>query len=136
MIEIYSKNVEVAANAAIPLNVTAINKGDSVTVNGSTTLQFNKCGLYKVSVSASGIASEAGDITIQLYKNGVTQSSALATETAADTTSTHNLSFDTIVQVGGNNTNCPCSSPTLVSIINDGVAATFSIVDVVVTKLT
>lgn len=135
MIEIYSKNVEVAANAAIPLNVTAVNKGTSIVNNGAATLQFNKCGLYKVSVSASGIAGEAGDITIQLYKNGVAQAPAVATETAADTTSTHNLSFTTIVQVGANNTNCPCSSPTLVTVINSGVAATFSTVDVVATKL-
>ena len=129
------KNVEVAANAAIPLNVTAINKGDSVVNNGSATLRFNKCGLYKVSVSASGIAGEAGDIAIQLYKNGMAQAQAVATETAEDATSTHNLSFTTIVQVGANNANCPCSSPTLVTVVNSGVAATFSTVDVVATKL-
>ncbi len=134
MIEIYSNNVEVSANATIPLNVTAISKGNSITSNGAATLQFNKCGLYKVDVNASCVASAAGVLTIHMYKNGVAQAQALASETAADATSIHDLSFSTIVQVGENNTCCPCSAPTTITIVNTGVGATFSIIDVVATK--
>lgn len=86
-----------------------------------------------VSCNASLEPAAAGDVSIQLSKNGVLQSQALAIETGV-TGDITNLSFDTLVQVKENNTcNC-CTTPTTVQIIN-GSEATFSIANVVVTKI-
>ena len=66
MIETYSRNITVAANTPIPLNNVALLKGATAEKQGTATLQFNKCCIYEVCVSASANAETAGDITIQL----------------------------------------------------------------------
>lgn len=136
MIETYSKNITVNANATIPFNNIALVKGCSVQQQGASTLQFNKSGIYEVNCSASAVASTAGNITIQLQKNGEVQPQALASATAADTTSIYDLSFVTLVQVPYNNCNCNCAiSPTTIDILNAGQTATFDTIDIVVTKI-
>jgi hypothetical protein len=135
MIEAYSKNVTVTTNSTIPLNNIAIDKGCGVSINGST-ITFNKCGVYKVVVSASALATVSGLISFQLFKNGVAQVQAIASNTASDATSSHNMSFTTFVQVPVNNCRCDsCTSPTTVNIVNTGVGATYGNVDVVVDKI-
>jgi hypothetical protein len=135
MIEAYSKNVTVTTNSTIPLNNVAIDKGCGVSINGST-ITFNKCGVYKVTVSASTIATVIGVISFQLFKNGIAQTQAGTSETASDTTSLHSMSFTTFVQVPVNNCRCDsCTSPTTVNIVNTGVGTTYNNVDVVVDKI-
>lgn len=135
MIEAYSKNVTVTTNSTIPLNNIAIDKGCGVSINGST-ITFNKCGVYKVVVSASALATVSGLISFQLFKNGVAQVQAIASNTASDATSSHSMSFTTFVQVPVNNCRCDsCTSPTTVNIVNTGVGATYGNVDVVVDKI-
>jgi hypothetical protein len=117
------------------LNNIAIDKGCGVSINGST-ITFNKCGVYKVVVSASALATVSGLISFQLFKNGVAQVQAIASNTASDATSSHNMSFTTFVQVPVNNCRCDsCTSPTTVNIVNTGVGATYGNVDVVVDKI-
>lgn len=135
MIEAYSKNVVVAANSGVPLNSVAIQKGCTAIKNGVNTIELNKCGVYMVAVNASAIASVAGDITLQLTREGVIQPQAFARVTAADTTSTYELSFVTLVQVKDNNSCRCCDDGTSIEVVNTGVSATFSHVDVVVTKI-
>ena len=135
MLEVYSKSVTALANSAIPLNNVALDKGTSTKLQGVSTIEFNKCGVYKVSVSASAVATVAGVITIQLEKNGVIQPQAETSATAADTTTIYPLAFTTLVQVDHNNCNCPCSSPDRISLINAGVGTTYNQIDVVVTRV-
>lgn len=136
MIETYSRNITVAANTPIPLNNVALLKGATVEKQGTATLQFNKCGIYEVCVSASVNAETAGDITIQLQKDDVLQPNSVSTATAADTSTIYPLSFTTLVQVGHNNCPCnACAAPTNVNIINAGEPATYDAIDVVVTKI-
>ena len=124
MLEIYSLNVTAAAGAAFPLTNTVLQKGQTVVLSGAGTLQFNKCGIYMLSVNGSAAAS----VTVQAMKDGVLLPQAQATGT--------NPSFLTLIQVPENNTNCPCSIPTTVQIINSGdAAATLTDLNVVVTKL-
>ena len=127
MIETYSNNITVPSNASVPLN-TVFRKGTTVTKSGDASIQLNKCGIYEISVSASGIAASGGLITLQLMVNGVALPNAFASLTAADTT--------TKVQVPTTyNENCPCSESFIVSLNNAGVGATYSLVDILVTKL-
>ena len=118
MLEVYSKGVVVAPGAAIPLNTVAVDVGCNEKLVGASTIQFSKCGTYRVTVDCSAVAGAAGDIVIQLYKDGVPQSQAIQTETAADTTSAHAMSFDTFVQVP--HKNCPCMGTTDITIVNAG----------------
>ena len=136
LLEVYSRNVSALANAPIALNNVALLKGNSTQLQGVSTIQLNKCGVYEISVSAVATAETAGQISIQLEKDGVLQPQAYSAVTAADTTSVHPLGFTTLVQVThNNNTNCVCATPTNIDIINTGEAATFNSIKVTVIRI-
>ena len=78
MIQAYSLNVTVPANTSIPFNNVTLQKGCTAILNGDSTIQFNKCGIYMVEVDASSATAS----TIQLYKNGVAQPQAQSTGTS------------------------------------------------------
>lgn len=134
MLELYSLNVTVDENGSIPFNNVKLAKGMSAVVGAPATIQFNKSGVYMVSVSASITPAAAGDVSIQLAKNGMLDQSArsIATGAAGSTTA---LGFTTLVQVRDNNTCCCNTSPTTIQLINTGQASTFPIVNIVVTKI-
>ena len=135
MLQAYSKNVTVEANSAIPLNNISIAKGRTATTSGTASISFNKKGIYQVSVNASAIASVAGVIQFQLSQNGVLLPEAFAFETAEDATGAHSLSFSTLVQVTEDNCNCDCGSKqNIINIVNNGVAATYILLNMIVTK--
>jgi hypothetical protein len=135
MIEAYSKNVTVTTNSTIPLNNVVIDKGCGVSINGST-ITFNKCGVYKVTVSATVTATVAGLLSFQIFKNGSPQVQAITSNTAADATSLNSMSITTLIQVPTNNCRCDsCTSPTTVNVVNTGVGATYGNVDIVVSKI-
>ena len=124
MLEIYSLNTTAGAGASFPLTNTVISKGTSAILNGTNEIQLNKCGVYMISCDASSAAA----VTIQLAKNGVLQPQA---QSVGDT-----LSFVTLVQVSENNTSCPCTSPTLLTIVNPTDASeTLLNLNIVVTKI-
>lgn len=122
MLQVYSANVEVAATTAIPFNSVALKKGCAEALSGASTIELNKCGVYEVTVNASTEAST----TIQLYRNGVALPAAQSTGT--------NPTFTTYVQVSENNTCCPCSSATLLQVVNS-TATTFTNCNLVVRKI-
>lgn len=122
MLEAYSLNVAVAANAAIPFNNVSLEKGCTAVLSSPATVQLNKCGVYMVAVEASAAAAA----TIQLYKDDVAQPQAISTGTSP--------SFVTLVQVDHNNCGCACSSPTLLQ-VKTPAAATFTDASIVVTKV-
>ena len=122
MLEVYSTNIDVTADTAIPLNNVSFKKGCTATLSGTSTIALNKCGVYMVSCDSSASA----ETTIQLYKNGVALPQAQGTGT--------NPSFVTLISVDENNTCCPCSAPVNLQVMNT-TAATFDNVNVVVTKI-
>lgn len=122
MLEVYSIDVDVAENSPIPFNNVAMEKGNTVTFSGTSTIQLNKCGVYMVSCDAS----TADTVTVQLYKDGVAQPQAQSTGGA--------LSFTTLVQVATNNGCCCCQSPVTLQVVSD-TATTFTSANVSVTKI-
>lgn len=134
MIELYSRNVAVTANSAVPFNNVAIKKGCTVEESAPATIQLNKCGVYMVSCDASVTAETDGDIELQLYKNGIAQPQAISTATGAADTPV-SMGFTTLVQVSENNTRCCCSSPTTLQIMSNGVDTTVNNINVCVTKI-
>ena len=134
MIDLYSLNIQVAQNGSIPLNNINIIKGISASHSAPATIELNKSGIYMVSVDASITPAAAGDVSIQLAKNGILDQGAYSIATgAADDTVT--LGFSSLVQVKENNTCCCNTSPPTLQLINTGQAGTFPIVKMVVTKI-
>ena len=133
MLQSYSTNALVAENEPIPINSVTIEKGCTAVQTSPTTVDLNKCGVYMVSVNTSSTPSEAGLMSIQLYKNGVARPEATSATTGV-VDSTDALSFVTLVQVTSNNSCKCCDSPTRVQIMNTGVGATHD-VNVVITKI-
>lgn len=123
MLEAYSLNTAVAANAAIPFNNVTVEKGCTARLTAPATIELNKCGVYMVAFD--GTASAATNI--QLYKDGVAQPQAQSTGTTT--------SFVTLVQVDKDNCKCNCcSSPVTLRFISN-TAVTMTNANVVVTKV-
>lgn len=136
MLEVYSTNTTAAAGAPIALSNVSLLKGTSTQLQGVSSIQINKCGVYEVSVSATATADTAGAIIIQLRKDGVLQPQALTSTTAADITSQHALEFTTLVQVTHDNySNCICSTPTIIDFVNTGVETTYNHINVTVVRI-
>ena len=79
MIQSYSTNLTVDANTAIPFNNVAIKKGCSAEMAGAAAIELNKAGIYMVSVDGSITPAAAGEVSIQLSKNGTSIKSSSAT---------------------------------------------------------
>ena len=122
MIEAYSTNISVSADAPIPFNSESVIKGCTATHPSADTFNLNKCGVYMVSFDASAEAAT----TVQLYKDGVAQPQAQSTGDV--------VSFTTLVQVNHNNSCCACSSPVSLQVLTD-TAATFTNCNIVITKV-
>lgn len=134
MLQIYSSNLDVPANAAYPLNTSSIQKGTTVVPSGAASIQLNRCGVYNVHCDAYCEATDAGLVSIQMCRNGIAQPQAITTATGdADTVVA--LGFDTLVQVAENNTNCCCTSPTVLQFINGETPVTGAHINVTVTKI-
>lgn len=124
MLQVYSLNVTAAAAATFPLTSVTIKKGCTAELVGTGTIQLNKCGIYMVQVNGSAAAAS----TIQLAKNGVVQPQAQSTGTSP--------AFTTLIQVSQNNTECCCTSPTTIQVVNPTTASeTLTALNVVVTKV-
>lgn len=135
MLEAYSKNQTIpATSGVIPFNSVTLKKGCTAELTGTNTIQLNKCGVYEVLFNANALATTAGNITVSMTKNGVTQPQATRTITGATTTTSVNVPISTLVQVTDNNSCKCCDSPTILQFVNTGVAWTGD-VDVVVTKI-
>ena len=135
MLELYSLNIDVEQNGSIPFNNVDLAKGCTAVLASPATVQFNKSGVYMIDVSASIEPAAAGDVSIQLAKDGVLELGSFSTATgAADETTA--LGFTALVQVNRNNEPCNCSSnPVTCQLINTGQAGTMPIVRMVVTKI-
>ena len=122
MLEVYSTNIDVAANTAIPFQNVSMQKGCTAELSGTGTIKLKKCGVYMVECDASAEATT----TIQLYKDGIAQPQAQSTGGTP--------AFVTLVQVPENNSCCPCASGVSLKVVNT-TATTFSDVNIAVTKV-
>jgi len=102
---------------------------------GSAGIDLNKPGIYMVHFNGDAAESGvAGDITVQLFVDGVLYPGAEATATSGAITTIVNLDFETLVRV---RPDCgPCGNPiTTITFVDTGVGAVFSNAEVVVTKI-
>lgn len=127
----------VAQNSAIAFNTNSIQTGCTAThVAGTSEVKLNKCGFYIVQFNADGAnQGDAGNITVQLYGNGILIPSAEATNYSSGTTDVENISFTVLVQVQPNQYCNTSNIPYVLTFVNTGVEATFSNAAVTVTKV-
>lgn len=123
----------VGVNAPIEFNVNKILTGCTVQhAEGTPTFTLTKPGYYFVSFNgvATGVT---GQVDVQLFKNATEVPGTLASSTLAETTDTENLSFSTIIRVLPSC--CVIDNTVKLQVINTGIEATFSTVNINITKL-
>ena len=124
---------DVVINGLLTFTTDRILTGCTATRDGQT-FQLNKPGYYYVTFNAVGEATtEAGDIVVTLQNNGVTVPGATATFTVAAVDTSVGLSFATIIKVPPSC--CAIDNTAKLTLVNTGVAATFTNVNINITKL-
>ena len=106
--------------------------GKSIFHTGGANVRLLKAGLYLVIVDADILATAAGDVTLQLFNNGVAVPGAQATTTAAAADTEH-VSFSALIHIP---LSC-CSYATTTDNLTVGidVPATVTNAHIVVAKL-
>lgn len=136
MLDTYTNTPQtIAADGILIFNINRVQTGCTAThAPGTGAISLNKPGFYIVHFNGDAAESgTAGNITVQLFRNGVLVPAAEATETSSATTDIANMSFETIVKV---TPDClSCGNSISLTFENTGVGAVFSNVEVVVTKL-
>ena len=137
-LDIYNiTSTPVATGANLTFTNKYIDTGVSINyVAGGTTINFVKAGLYRVTLTATGSATDAaGDIAIQAFRNGTVIPGANSAVTSSGIADIRNLTIDTLVLV---NNSCECSGIGSNSIpltfVNTGIPATYSKLKLVVVK--
>ena len=124
---------EVAINGLLTFTTDRILTGCTATRNGQT-FQLNKPGYYYVTFNADGVATTAvGDIVVVLQNNGVAVPGAIATFTTTVADDATNLAFSTIIRVPPSC--CAVDNTANLTLVNTGVAATYTNVNINITKL-
>lgn len=124
---------EVAINGLLTFTTDRILTGCTATRNGQT-FQLNKPGYYYVTFNADGAATTAvGDIVVVLQNNGVAVPGAIATFTTTAADDATNLAFSTIIRVPPSC--CAVDNTASLTLVNTGVATTYTNVNINITKL-
>ena len=122
----------VAVDGLLTFTTDRILTGCTVTRNGPT-FQLNKPGYYYVTFNANGSAPSVATVTIELQNNGITVPGATATITPTAVGDTMNFAFATIIKVPPSC--CSVDNTANLTLVNTGVAAIFSNVNINITKL-
>lgn len=119
----------VTANSTIPLTTIVRRYGCDINLLGNA-VTLNTPGYYLVNVTATFTAPVAGNVAVTLQNDGVVVPGATAASTITTaTTQSSEISINAIVRVF-----CG-STPDALTLVNTGVAATFSNVAISVVKL-
>ena len=122
----------VAVDGLLTFTTDRILTGCRVSRNGPA-FQLNEAGYYCGAFSASGCATSVADVTIELQKNGIAVPGAIATITPAAVGNTMNFAFATIIKVPPSC--CAVDNTANLTLVNTGVAAIFTNVNINITKL-
>jgi len=113
-------------------------------INGVKTFEFDnsdiilqQSGIYHITVTAVATGSEAGEIAIQLYENGIAIPGVFSNETiTTPTTEFRTLTLDYFALVDSTCIlGCNSTVAKAISIVNTGVEATYSSIVVNIEKV-
>ena len=122
----------VAIDGLLTFTTDRILTGCTITRNGPT-FQLNKPGYYYVTFNTDASSATVDAITVELQNNGIAVPGAPATTTPAVANDVMNLAFATIIKVPPSC--CAIDNTANLTLVNTGVAATFTNVNVNITKL-
>lgn len=134
MINSYNATTQnVLTDGPIIFSTNRILTGCTVIRNGET-FQLKKPGYYYVSFNADAAATTAvGLLTVELQNNGVAVLGAEASYTATTAGNISNLAFSTIIRVPPSC--CAIDNTANLTLVNTGIDATYSNVNINITKL-
>ena len=79
MLQTYSSNLAVEANAPFVFNNVVVDKGCGESLSAPSTIQLNKRGVYLVEMDGFATPDAATEVSVQLYVNNVAQPQAIST---------------------------------------------------------
>lgn len=136
MLQVYSDNLAVDANAVFPFNNVVLDKGCGEALSAPATIQLNKQGIYLVEMDGFATPDAATAVSVQLMVNGVAQPQAITSFVPASITDTRTFGFKTFVRVLENNCPCNClTAPTTLQFMNGTTAVSDAHINVVITKI-
>lgn len=111
--------------------------GTRVYDNTSTGVTLNWNGIYKVTATLIGTGTEAGDVTVQLFSNGLAVPGAISTETiTTPDTEFRTFTIDKFILVNNAEVlGCNSTLAQTLTLENTGVGATFTNVTFDVVKV-
>ena len=121
-------NANFAASQALAINdvfnfPNVTKTGISVRSNGSGSFTLNNPGLYLIIASVSGAGAAAGNLSIQINRNGVLIPGTVQVANSTAATDIVNLTTSTIVDIPRS---CACiNNDAVITIVNSGIAGTF-----------
>lgn len=118
MLEVYSNNVTIAEGGFVPFDDIKVFKGPVASFTGNV-INLNRRGVYRISVDATAAMTTAGIAGLQLYKDGVEDTSA-QTESSVGANGTAAMGFTTYIQVEDDATPLPGSSPVKLQLATTG----------------
>ena len=126
-------NQAVVSNGTINFTTDRILTGCTAVRNGET-FQLNKPGYYYVTFNAIAAATTTvGELTIELYNNGVAVPGAIAGATTTAAGDNLDFAFTTIIRVPPSC--CAVDNTARLTVVNTGVDATYTDVNLNITKL-
>ncbi len=135
MINAYSLvNQIIPVNGLLDFDTNRILTGCTVKhVDGTPAFTLTKPGYYYVTFNATITDAAAGIVTVQLLNGGVAVPGAEASITNAANTDERSFSFATIIRVLPSC--CSIDNTATLTVANTGIAATYSVANINITKL-
>ena len=134
MISSYNTTTQaVATGDLLTFTTDRILTGCTATRNGQT-FQLNKPGYYYVTFNAIAAATTTvGELTVELQNNGVVVPGAVSTYTTTTAGDNASYAFSTIIRVPPSC--CVIDNTARLTVVNSGVDATYTNVNINITKL-
>jgi hypothetical protein len=124
----------VAVDGLLDFDTNRIVTGCTVKhVDGTPAFTLTKPGYYYITFNGTITDATAGIVTVQLLNGGVAVPGAEASITNAAATDERSFSFTTIVRVLPSC--CAIDNTTTLTVANTGIAATYSVANINITKL-
>jgi hypothetical protein len=124
----------VAVDGLLDFDTNRIATGCTVKhVDGTPAFTLTKPGYYYITFNGTITNTAAGIVTVELLNGGVAVPGAEASVTTAATTDERSFSFATIVRVLPSC--CAIDNTTTLTVANTGIAATYSVANINITKL-
>ena len=132
MLQVYSKDIAVTPNSKVQFNTVALKTGSTVTMEGTTQLNINRSGIYRIEFVGYGASNtDNSTIGVQLVIDGKEVPQAGATVATSSAILPEQIAFVALVPVKI----CPCDGSKTVTVLATGTAGTLNLVNLTVTKI-